>query len=177
MASDRRSAIALCRQPQPSCDERNVLTRGWEYNRLKSSSLCAIRIWAGTPVEWAPQKPFMGCQLRLDCQISTDSWPTVFQGKIAKQLELQPDEPVLEQVSTFGGPYKGWWSRHRLWLSIGLNYLDLEVWFPVESGSSGWEWRDEFPQSNVLGMGGVLDRRMLCLTSEQVFVFEKRPQQ
>jgi hypothetical protein len=70
------------------------------------------------------------------------------------------------------GSYKGWWCEHELWLSLGPGYLPLEVWFPVELGPRGWQWRLGFPEWNVLGMRGVLDRRMLCVTSKEVYAFE-----
>jgi hypothetical protein len=175
MADGIPSAFHLDDGPPPAHSFNSAaIGRGREYpNEIPAGRRCSIRIRVG--VRW--QQPaahilFLHA-IRVGCNIGTDILPTVFRGDIAHQLNLQPIKPFLGHVATFIGRHPGWWSQHELWLSIGPDYMPLNVWFPVELVSGSWQWRYGFPEWNILGMANVLNRRMLCATSEQVYAFER----
>jgi len=175
MAFGGPTAIYLAKptRPQHRFNDK-VIGQGREYlNEAATGDLCIIRLNAGTP--WKRLTPNLLFVHALDvaCRIGTDTQPTVFLGNIADKLNLQPLDPFPARVSTFLDSHVGWWCKHELWLSLGPGYMPLEVWFPVELGGRGWQWRYGFPQWNVLGMRNVLNRRMLCVTSEEVFAFER----
>jgi hypothetical protein len=152
----------------------NLIGRGTQYaNQAPAGDRCIISIQAGTAWKKSPKKLLLNNAVTLDCHISTDTQPTVFQAGIAHGLKLPLVAPFFRRVNTFLGSYTGWWCKQDLWLSIGPGYMPLEVLFPVQHGAHGWGWRFGLPQWNVLGMRDVLNRRMLCVTSEHVFSFER----
>jgi len=173
MASDLRPPILLADRRRPSHHFNDeVIGGGRDYvNEVSAHNPCIIKINVAIP--WN-QHPLLFLHLiQVACRVSTDTGPTIFQGDIANRLNLQPVNPFLRRVTTFLGSYTGVWCSHELRVGLGPGYMPLDVWFPVQPGHHGWEWRPGFPQWNVLGMTDVLNRRMLCATSEQVYAFER----
>jgi len=152
----------------------DALGRGRSYpNRGAGAYPCIISIQAGSPVPGVGGYPLFARLVTVPCHINTDLQPTVFQGQIAQRLNLPVINPFLATVPCVIDPHPRWWSRYTLWLGVGPGYLPVDVLFPVEPGNRGWRWQHGFPQWNVLGMQGVLDKTLLCVTAEQVFVIER----
>lgn len=167
------NAIYVDNRPRPPHRfNYDAIGRGQDYlNQALAGDRCIITIQAGIPWRTPIKKLLFRSRVAVECHICTDTQPAVFQGNIAYSLGLRPINPFIRRVDTAFGPYAGYWSRYDLWLSPCPGYMRLEVWFPVERNRRGWDWRYGFPQWNVLGMRGVLNRRMLCVTSEQVYAF------
>ena len=169
------SAICLDNQPRPPHRfNHDIVGRGREHvNHSATGDRCIIRIEAAVSLT-GPLYPVFSHVVPVACHICTDTGPTVFQGGIADRLKLRPVNPFMQRITTFVGGYTGWWSKHEVWLSLGPDDLRLKVWFPVvRLGHHRWQWQYAFPNWNVLGMRDVLDRRMLCATSEHVYCFER----
>lgn len=171
------TAIHLENLPRPPHRfNPNVVGQGKEYrNEADAGDPCVITIGAGIRWRYSSEDHPFHRHVSVKCHISTDTEPTVFQGDVARELDLQPVNPFLCPVDTFLEARAKLWCKHEVWLSLGPDYMPLEVWFPVEKGPHGLRWKTGFPRWNVLGMKGVLKHRMFCVTSEQVFVFERLP--
>ena len=109
----------------------------------------------------------------MKCCVSTHTPWTIFGAEVARGLHLPVANPFRERVDTFLRPYRRWWCKHSLWLLIHPALLPVEVWFPVAKTGNTWDWRFDVPMWNVLGMNGVLNRRMFSVTCEQVCTFER----
>ncbi|MCX7428924.1 MAG: hypothetical protein NTW96_25265 [Planctomycetia bacterium] len=169
-------AIYIRNEPRPSHQfNSDVIGRGRDYQNLTTEAdHCVISIRAAANPADPLDYPLLEHAVPMKCHVSTDTRPTIFQGGIAGRLHLQPPlQPFYQWVDTFLGPFNGPWGSHVVWLSIGPDYLPVKVLFPVRLGPEGWEWWSDVPKWNVLGMKGILRRRMLCVTSDQVFVFER----
>lgn len=152
-----------------------VIGRGRVYpNEIPADPSCIIKIVVGIPDPQYAQWNLLSHAARIACHVNSDAKETVLQGQIAAELNLQPVDPFSARIATHMGVYPGLWNRHELWVAFGPDYFPLEVWFPVEPEGRGWAWRsDRFPQWNVLGMRGLIDRRMVCITSSEVYAFER----
>jgi hypothetical protein len=168
-------ALYVDNQPRPPHRfNYDVTGPGRDYlNRALAGDSCIVRIQAGTAWRQLPRRVLFLRTVTFDCHISTDTQPTILQGNVADKLGLRPVKPFIGRVNTFLRTYAGSWCKNQLWLSIGPGYMPLEVWFPVQHGPHGWRWQFGFPQWNVLGMTDVLKRRMLCVTSQEVYAFER----
>jgi hypothetical protein len=152
-----------------------VIGPGRHYlNEVPGGDMCAIRLVASVPWQRVTSRLPLPKQVSVTCCICSDVRPTIFQGQIAHQLRLPLTNVFAKLVGTPFGTYHGFWSEHKLWLSLGPGDSQLDVWFPVQQGAHGWEWHYAFPMWNVLGMKEVLDHRMLCMTAEHVCVFERK---
>jgi hypothetical protein len=166
-------AILVENQPRPPHRFNLSAVGGGEAYRNMSpdDNRCVIDIWAGPPGPM-PLRPGLPPSVQVRCHVSTDTKPTIFQGDVAHQLKLSPAKPFTKFIdSCYKKPYVGFWSKHILWVAVGPAFMDLEVWFPVQQRGNALEWQLGFPAWNVLGTARVLDRRMLCVTSDHVFAF------
>lgn len=163
------------RSRPPHRFNHDVVGRGREYvNQATAGDRCIISLNAAVSPGGAVRFPLFRRALPVDCHVSTDTGPTVFQGDIANDLKLpRPARPFYRRVTTFLGSYDGPWCNHVVWLSVGPVYLPIDVLFPVQLGPRGWEWQCGFPHWNVLGMSGILSERMICVTSDFVYMFER----
>jgi len=136
---------------------------------ISTDDLITIRLNIGIPSGHAPGPILLRQQAQIGCRVSTDSQLSLFQGKIASQLNLQPTPTFLGIVSTCMGRTPGYWSEHRILVGLYPGYIPINVWFPVELGNNGWQWKFGFPEWNVLGMRGVLNERMLSVNELEFY--------
>ncbi len=141
--------------------------------QVRSDERVTIRVNIGIPSGQAPGPILLRQQAQIGCRVSTDSLISLFQGSIAYQLNLQPGLPILGGVSTCVGRIPGgYWSEHRILLGLYPGYISIRVWFPIEFGNNGWQWKFGFPIWNVLGMRGVLNKRMLSMNALECYSME-----
>jgi hypothetical protein len=175
MAADGTHIIYMDPPPRARHQiNRDAVGSGRRYkNQATYGDRCIIGVEVGVPWQALSKRLIFLHKVGIACNVGTDMPPTILLGNIADKLHLQPTDPFFNLVSTSLGSVPGWWCKHELWISLGSGYMELEVWFPVQLGHNGWEWRYSFPHWNVLGMRDVLNQRMLCITSDEMYAFQR----
>jgi hypothetical protein len=150
-----------------------VIGDGRQYrNEVDADERCEVRLNVGIPWQVLGDRFLFLQQTRIGCHINTDSIVSVFQGQIAEALGLRPQPPFIDGFSTCMELIPGYWNLHEVHVGLGPNFIPVNIWFPVEYGNHGWQWRRLFPIWNTLGMRGVIDKRMLCINELEVYAFE-----
>jgi hypothetical protein len=177
MAIVHPRAILLANQNRPHHRfNEAVIGDGRDYDQaILADNRVEVVLNVGVPPDAAPPGPILLKRRdRIGCHINTDSAVSLFQGNVAFKLNLQPRPPFLGIVSTCVGNVSHYWNEYSVYVGLHPGYIPVSVWFPVELGNDGWQWEFGFPTWNVLGMRGVIDRRMLSINALEVYSMKWR---
>lgn len=128
--------------------------------------------------------PFMLAQaqgiISVRCIVDTGTEYCLFKPDVADALGIRrPTSSMHLSLSpTRGTPGQLEVFRQNLTVVLGALPLTVPIHFPVRTrGYSGgvrqFEWDPWALRDNILGMSGVVSRRMLCFTPERLFVLDR----
>lgn len=200
MPNGHPKAILLANRNRPHHRfNEQVIGDGQEHDvEFPNDPRCMVRLNVGVPWQNIGEQHLFLRQTRIGCHVNTDSIESLFQGDVAAELHLRlpnlrpdlvdpawfqgeiadEDDPncvVMGAVSTFVGRFfSGYWCEREIHVGLYPGFVPVKVWFPIELGNNGWQWRLGFPIWNVLGMRGVIDKRMLSVNDLELYSMEWR---
>jgi hypothetical protein len=107
----------------------------------------------------------LGKALEANFLFDTGATRTLISGSIARHLDLPLEgEPIRAQVA--GGKFT-------YLVPTTVNICIRSTWHKVPA-CVPWPVSDSDRSCNLLGMEGLLDHYMFCLTRDELYVFERR---
>lgn len=157
---------------QGGTEHRNVSRASWP--QMEVDIMAYQKVVAVPGPKSQPLTLYAGSGVSLSCVVDTGSSISLFDGGIAKQLNLNPNGGFYcsNSILGVGGvaiPLPR--CQQTIYLDIGPTPLRLNVWFPVIPVAGGRKWHVGRLKENLLGMEDLINERMICFTPTHLFAF------
>ena len=131
---------------------------------------------------WTGKPGLIKAEKQDDFCLDTGAFISIFKAELGNKLQLNIDAGKCfpkKIILADGSNNTRLWCEQKIavYLGSGENHKKgIRVWFPVKRVDSGvgYEWDFSYQGKNLIGMRDVLNRWMLCFTTERVFVFARK---